>query len=80
MLQWGFLDAMGYAEYADIVIGSDLTYNRNPGSWRVLAETLYRILKPGGNVLYLTTGHAGFNVDGELNGFLSVVCAKRRTP
>ena len=71
MLQWGFLDAMDYAEYADIVIGSDLTYN--PGSWRVLAETLYTILKPGGNVLYLTLGHAGFNVDGELNGFLSVV-------
>lgn len=70
-LQWGFLDAVDYADIADVVIGSDLTYNS--GSWRVLAETLSTILKPGGIVLYLTPGHAGFNVDGEINGFLSVV-------
>lgn len=71
MLQWGFFDALDYADSADVVIGSDLTYNS--GSWRVLTETLSTILKPGGMVLYLTLGHAGFNVDGELNGFLSVV-------
>jgi len=70
-LQWGFLDAVDYANVADVVIGSDLTYNS--GSWRVLAETLSTILKPGGIVVYLTLGHAAFNVDGELNGFLSVV-------
>lgn len=70
-LQWGFLDAADYAEVADVVIGSDLTYNS--GTWRVLAETFSTILKPGGMVLYLTLGHAGFNVEGELNGFLAVV-------
>lgn len=71
MLQWGFLDASDYAETADLVIGSDLTYNS--GTWRLLAETLSTVLKPGGMVLYLTLGHSGFNVEGELRGFLSVV-------
>lgn len=70
-LQWSFLDAVDYVDVADVVIGSDLTYNS--GTWRVLAETFSTILKPGGVVLYLTLGHAGFNVEGELNGFLSVV-------
>lgn len=70
-LQWGFLNAMDFVDTADVVIGSDLTYNS--GSWRVLAETITTILKPGGIMVYLTLGHAGFNVDGELNGFLSVV-------
>ena len=70
-LQWGFLDAVEYTNVADVVIGSDLTYNS--GTWRLLAETLSTILKPGGIVVYLTLGHAGFNVDGEVNGFLSVV-------
>lgn len=70
-LQWGFLDAVDYADTADVIIGSDLTYNA--GSWRVLAETLATILKPGGIVVYLTPGHAGFNVDGEVSGFMNVV-------
>ena len=31
------------------------------------------ILKQDGIVIYLTFGHSGFNVGGELGGFLSVV-------
>ena len=69
-LQWGILDASEYYDTADIIIGSDLTYNS--GSWRVLAETVSSILKPGGIFLYLSLGHSGFNVQGELNGFISV--------
>jgi SAM-dependent methyltransferase len=71
LLSWGFLNACDYAETADLVIGSDLTYNS--GTWRLLAETVSTVIKPGGMVLYLTLGHAGFNVEGELRGFLSVV-------
>ena len=55
-LKWGSLDAVDFYESADIVIGSDLTYNS--GSWGLLAETL---------------GHSGFNVIGELGGFLTLV-------
>lgn len=71
LLSWGFLNACDFAETADLVIGSDLTYNS--GTWRLLAETVSTVVKPGGMVLYLTLGHAGFNVEGELRGFLSVV-------
>ena len=69
-LQWGILDASDYINFADVIIGSDLTYNS--GSWRVLAETLSSILKPGGLFVYLSLGHSGFNVSGEIDGFLSV--------
>lgn len=69
-LQWGLMDATEYESTADIVIGSDLTYNS--GSWVVLAETMSTILKQDGIVIYLTLGHSGFNVGGELGGFLSV--------
>ena len=69
-LQWGLMDATEYESSADIVIGSDLTYNS--GSWVVLAETMSTILKTNGIVIYLTLGHSGFNVGGELGGFLSV--------
>ena len=69
-LQWGLMDATEYESSADIVIGSDLTYNS--GSWVVLAETMPTILKQDGIVIYLTLGHSGFNVGGELGGFLSV--------
>ena len=70
-LRWGLLDAADYFGYADLVVGSDLTYNS--GSWRVLAETLGAILKPDGVFLYLALGHSGFNVLGEMAGFLSVI-------
>eukprot|EP01082_Thalassiosira_pseudonana_P003396 g3199.t1 g3199 contig12:1615319-1616568(+) len=69
-LQWGLMDATEYDSAADIVIGSDLTYNS--GSWLALSETMATVLKPGGIVIYLTLGHSGFNVGGELGGFLSV--------
>ncbi len=70
-LQWGSLDAIDYYDTADVIIGSDLTYNS--GSWRVLVDTFASVLKPNGYVLYLTLGHSGFNVSGELNGFMTVV-------
>ena len=69
-LQWGIMDATEYDSSADIIIGSDLTYNS--GSWVALSETMATILKPTGIVIYLTLGHSGFNVGGELGGFLSV--------
>ena len=69
-LQWGLLDASEYTDTADIVIGSDLTYNS--GSWRLLAETISTILKTEGIFLYLSLGHPGFNVSGELDGFIAV--------
>ena len=55
-LQWGLMDATEYENTADIVIGSDLTYNS--GSWVVLAETMPTILKPNGIVIYLTLGQS----------------------
>ena len=70
-LSWGLLDAMEYSDCADLVLGSDLTYNS--GTWRVLGETIGTILKPGGRFLYLTCGHSGFGVKGELDGFTQVV-------
>jgi len=73
-LKWGSLDAVDFYDTADVVIGSDLTYNS--GSWGLLAETFDAILKPNGIVIYLTLGHAGFNVAGELGGFLTLVESK----
>lgn len=70
-LKWGLLNAADFFDEADIIIGSDLTYNS--GTWRVLAETMGAALKPDGLVLYISLGHSGFNVSGELGGFLSVV-------
>ena len=70
-LKWGLLNAADYFDEADILIGSDLTYNS--GSWKVLAETMGAVLKPNGLVVYLSLGHSGFNVSGELAGFLSVL-------
>ena len=55
-LQWGLLDATEYESSADIVVGSDLTYNS--GSWVQLAETMDTVLKPEGIVIYLV----GFDV------------------
>ena len=88
--QWGFINAMDYSEGASFVIGADLTYN--PGSWAVLAETISTVLKtkndninsdtgakPISNrcyALYLSVGHDGFNVNAELDGFLSVAKEK----
>lgn len=70
-LPWGLLDAIEYADVADLIIGSDLTYNS--GTWRVLTETISTVLKPGGIFLYLSLGHSGFNVKGELDGFQQVI-------
>ena len=69
-LRWGMLDASEFDSVADIVVGSDLTYNS--GSWLSLAETMTTVLKPDGVVLYLTLGHSGFNAQAELGGFLQV--------
>ena len=70
-LQWGELQVpLEWMGQADIVLGSDLTYNS--GSWRDLAETMESLLTRKGYVLYLSLGHAGFNVRGEMDGFLSV--------
>ncbi len=71
VLQWGSLDSIDFYETADVVLGSDLTYNS--GSWRTLVDTIASVLKPNGYMLYLTLGHSGFNVSGEINGFLTVV-------
>jgi len=70
LLSWGFLDAMDLSETADVVFGSDLTYNS--GTWRVLSETMSTVLKDGGYVIYVSLGHPGFNANAELDGFLSV--------
>ena len=69
-MKWGLIDAADFYDVADLVIGSDLTYNS--GSWKLLAETVSVILKPGGLFLYLSLGHSGFNVSGEMAGFVSV--------
>jgi len=71
LLKWGALDAIDYYGEADIVMGSDLTYNS--GNWGVLSETLSTVLKPNGVAIYLTLGHSGFAVEGELGGFLTTV-------
>jgi ribosomal protein L11 methylase PrmA len=73
-LPWGLLDAIDYTDSADVILGSDLTYNA--GSWRVLAETMATLLKPTGCVIYLSLGHAGFEVNAEMDGFLAVARAQ----
>ena len=70
-LSWGWMDAMEFDEQIDIVLGSDLTYNSN--GWNALAQTMDTILSPNGFILYLTCGHSGFTVDGEINGFRTVL-------
>jgi SAM-dependent methyltransferase len=72
LLRWGMLNAMDYSEAATFVLGADLTYN--PGSWRVLAETMVTVLttEEDGYILYMSLGHEGFNVSAEMDGFLSV--------
>ena len=60
MLQWGSMSAMDYENCADIVIGSDLTYNS--GSWLALAETMSIILKPEGIVIYLVSFDSFYRV------------------
>ena len=69
-LPWGLLDAMDLAGAADIVLGADLTYS--PGSWRQLAESMEIVLADDGVAVYLSLGHSGFNVNAEMDGFLSV--------
>jgi predicted nicotinamide N-methyase len=71
-LQWGLLNAIDYSESASLVLGADLTYNA--GSWRVLAETMATVLSLDGDarIVYLSLGHEGFNVNAEMDGFLSV--------
>ena len=69
-LRWGLLDASEFEDIADIIVGSDLTYNS--GGWMNLSETMETVLKPDGVVIYLTLGHSGFNVQAELGGFLQV--------
>lgn len=73
-LSWGLLEAIECVDVADVVIGADLTYS--PGSWPSLAETMATVLKDNGVILYVSVGHAGFNVNAEVDGFLSV--AKQR--
>ena len=71
VLRWGILDAVEYYDTADIVMGSDLTYNS--GTWGLLAETMDAVLKPNGIAIYLSLGHSGFSVAGELGGFQTVI-------
>jgi SAM-dependent methyltransferase len=78
LLPWGLLDASDYTDSADIILGSDLTYNA--GSWRVLAETMATLLKPTGCVIYLSLGHAGFEVNAEMDGFLAVARSQGLVP
>lgn len=73
-ISWGLLDAMEIADSAEIILGSDLTYNS--GSWPALAETMVTVLKPEGYILYLSLGHPGFYVSSEIDGFLSVAKSK----
>lgn len=79
VLPWGFLSALDYAEEADLVIGSDLTYFS--GNWPALAETMATVVKrKNGIVLYLTLGHSGFSVAAETHGFLSVAAGYGLVP
>lgn len=41
-MQWGFVESMDLDGMADIIIGSDLTYN--PNTWRSLCESIDVIL------------------------------------
>jgi SAM-dependent methyltransferase len=78
-LPWGLLSAMDFSETADLVLGSDLMYFS--GNWPALAETMATVLKPvTGTILYLSLGHSGFNVNAELDGFLSVAAGYGLVP
>lgn len=71
VLPWGLLNVDDdLIESAHMVLGSDLTYNS--GTWPLLAETMAAILRPDGVILYVSLGHPGFNVQGEVDGFLTV--------
>ncbi|GAX25223.1 hypothetical protein FisN_5Lh306 [Fistulifera solaris] len=77
--QWGYDTDPIPEESADWVIGSDLTYS--PGSWPLLADAMASLVKPNtGIILYLSLGHPGFNVQGEINGFLSVAQSRSLRP
>jgi len=72
VMQWGELKVplewmMGQV---DVIFGSDLTCNS--GSWRVLAETMESLLSKTGIAICLSLGHSGFNVRGEMDGFVNV--------
>jgi SAM-dependent methyltransferase len=70
-LSWGPWDAVDFADSVDLLVGSDLTYNSN--GWPALADTMATILKPNvGRVLYLSLGHSGFDVDAEIDGFVTM--------
>ncbi|CAB9501415.1 histidine protein methyltransferase 1 homolog [Seminavis robusta] len=70
-LKWGELEVpVEWMGQVDVLVGSDLTYNS--GSWRLLAETMESLLAPNGICIYLSLGHAGFNVAGEVDGFVNV--------
>jgi SAM-dependent methyltransferase len=70
-LLWGELQVpLEWMGAVDVVMGSDLTYNS--GSWRVLAETMESLISRHGIVIYLSLGHSGFNVQGEMDGFVDV--------
>ncbi|GMH86579.1 hypothetical protein TrVE_jg10676 [Triparma verrucosa] len=68
-LRWGEMLDDSYDNKFDLAIGSDLTYNS--AAWPLLTETLVSVLRPNGRFIYLITGHAGFNLESELNGFLT---------
>ena len=73
-LQWSALDAADYYDEADLVAGSDLTYNS--AAWKQLAETMATVLKPGGIVVYMTLGHSGLSTPAEVDGFLQVASSE----
>ncbi len=90
-LQWGFLNAMDYSESASFVIGADLTYNPGSWDIlaetiaTILKTENDNIVNSGINdkpsskqcyALYLSVGHDGFNVNAEVDGFLSVAKEK----
>lgn len=73
--KWGDDSDVIPEESVNWVLGSDLTYN--PGSWPLLAEAMASLVKPNtGLILYLSLGHPGFNVQGEIEGFLAVAKSK----
>jgi len=69
---------MDLSDIADIVFGSDLTYNS--GTWRVLSETMSTVVKEGGYIIYVSLGHPGFNANAELDGFVSVARSQNLVP
>jgi len=78
-LQWGLLPAMDFADAADLVIGSDLTYFS--GNWLALAETMATVTaRNNGVILYLSLGHSGFSSFAETEGFLSVAAGYGLVP